>query len=99
MNTSHNDPFCPRHGRASRRVEVPGLRCDCGQATSEPRSVSVSKIALDRTIELPSYVIEALAVRPNEYLYFVRDAHGFRLVTAAEMERSLGDDTVKGEPR
>ncbi len=24
-----NDPFCPRHGRASRPVEVPGLRCDC----------------------------------------------------------------------
>jgi NTP pyrophosphatase (non-canonical NTP hydrolase) len=23
------DPFCPRHGRASRPVEVPGLRCDC----------------------------------------------------------------------
>lgn len=23
------DPFCPRHGRASRPIEVPGLRCDC----------------------------------------------------------------------
>lgn len=23
------DPFCPCHGRASRPIEVPGLRCDC----------------------------------------------------------------------
>lgn len=23
------DPFCPRHGRRSRPVEIPGLRCDC----------------------------------------------------------------------
>ena len=23
------DRFCPRHGRASRPIEVPGLRCDC----------------------------------------------------------------------
>lgn len=25
------DPFCPRHGRESRRIEIPGLRCDCCQ--------------------------------------------------------------------
>ena len=24
-----SDPFCPRHGRASRPAETPGLRCDC----------------------------------------------------------------------
>lgn len=24
-----SDRFCPRHGRASRPAEVPGLRCDC----------------------------------------------------------------------
>lgn len=29
------DPFCPRHGRASRPAEIPGLRCDCPQP---PRS-------------------------------------------------------------
>jgi len=23
------DPFCPRHGRQSRPIEIPGLRCDC----------------------------------------------------------------------
>ena len=23
------DHFCPRHGRRSRPIEVPGLRCDC----------------------------------------------------------------------
>jgi hypothetical protein len=25
-----SDMFCPRHGRASRPVEIAGLRCDCG---------------------------------------------------------------------
>jgi hypothetical protein len=25
----HRDPFCPRHGRRSRPVEIRGLRCDC----------------------------------------------------------------------
>lgn len=23
------DPFCPRHGRRSRPIEIPGLPCDC----------------------------------------------------------------------
>ena len=31
-----DDTFCPRHGRASRPVEVPGLRCDCRLTKSEP---------------------------------------------------------------
>jgi hypothetical protein len=26
------DPFCSRHGRRSRPVEIPGLRCDCPPA-------------------------------------------------------------------
>lgn len=25
-----DDLFCPRHGRRSRPIEIPGLRCDCG---------------------------------------------------------------------
>lgn len=24
-----SDPFCPRHGKKSRPVEILGLRCDC----------------------------------------------------------------------
>lgn len=24
-----DDPFCPKHGRASRPITVEGLRCDC----------------------------------------------------------------------
>lgn len=27
------DPFCPMHGRKSRPIEVPGLRCDCEKET------------------------------------------------------------------
>lgn len=27
--TPQKDRFCPRHGRASRPIEVPGLPCDC----------------------------------------------------------------------
>lgn len=29
MAEQPTDPFCPRHGRASRPTLTPGLRCDC----------------------------------------------------------------------
>lgn len=31
---SDADPFCPRHGRRSRPIEVPGLHCDCSRPCS-----------------------------------------------------------------
>src|SRR5258708_15573938 len=31
-----DDPFCPRHGRASRPSEIPGLRCDCNRTAMDP---------------------------------------------------------------
>ena len=53
------DRFCPRHGRASRPVEVPGLRCDCldvdslgsGDAqalVAEVRALRAERSALER---------------------------------------------------
>lgn len=29
MENTNDDPFCPRHGRASRPTLTDGLRCDC----------------------------------------------------------------------
>ena len=29
------DLFCPRHGRASRPAETPGLRCDCASTVMD----------------------------------------------------------------
>lgn len=29
------DPFCPCHGRTSRPIEIPGLRCDCNANSVE----------------------------------------------------------------
>lgn len=46
------DPFCPRHGKTSRPIEVPGLRCDCEENLRPAPSCDVldcenSAVALD----------------------------------------------------
>jgi hypothetical protein len=45
-----SDPFCPRHGRASRPIEVPGLRCDCGLRRVEIR-LSPIEVILANVLE------------------------------------------------
>jgi NTP pyrophosphatase (non-canonical NTP hydrolase) len=46
------DPFCPRHGRKSRPIEIPGLRCDCEEVKKKMTPNEYQKLAL-RTEHTP----------------------------------------------
>lgn len=62
------DPFCPRHGRASRPVEIPGLRCTCA---AQPRTSTRVKLWAQYWEESE----RGWGVRPDGYTLHTRREH------------------------
>jgi hypothetical protein len=82
-----------RAGATATRVTPPSLRPYEVRGVEGPRAEETSLVAHDGSVELPAYVREALHIDPGQFVYFVKDGeNGFRIVSAAQMRRALGDE-------
>lgn len=58
---------------------------------SEPIGTrGATSVAPDGTVRLPEFVRQALDVSAGEFVYFVKDVAGFRIISSAEMQDALG---------
>jgi hypothetical protein len=75
------------------KVTSPMLSAFEARGPAAPRTESPSMVAHDGSVELPSFVREALGIQPGEFVYFKRDPKGgFRLMSAAAMDAAIGDE-------
>lgn len=62
------DPFCPRHGRASRPIEIPGLRCDCWTQTP---AKEIACEVFGGQVTLPLEILERLGMKAIDTVFLV----------------------------
>lgn len=64
------DFFCPRHGRRSRPIEVPGLRCDC--AATEIRQ-AIRRMVMQEAAQICKNYGNDLRADADDYERGLRD--------------------------
>ncbi len=65
MTAPEDDHFCPRHGRASRRIEVLGLPCDCSLTEKQVSTTATLEIKIAALEEVAFDIFDSLVGHPD----------------------------------